>query len=353
MRACHLDCGVIVAAVFSLIVSSAMSARAVEIPDRSHPEDPVAHAERLYPALFDRLTTACLPLPKLPAGAVRSPAPSVEQEAALFVEALCEEADYRVRSTVRSILSPRNGPVFSSDLGSTQIIDGDWMRIDATDRAPFKAICQLDCWFKKGANPEINLEGTGFFVGPRVLITNSHNVYRDNAGGWAKRITVRPGRNGTIEPFGSQTTVTYTCPGDWLMTPTHDFDMAWVILPDRTLYDRVKYAFSYKATTDTFLKTVTLNCSGYPDSSTYKYKQYYDSETKDQVVSPSQFKHWLDTSSGSSGSPTYTYESGTRYVVGVHCAHSASTSPKTRYNVATRMTKTYSDWTKDFIKRNP
>lgn len=330
----------------ALTALALLASGTVAAQESSQPDTYAASTDsRMYPAVLDRLTNAYLRTSKAPQGTVASPAPTFQQQAACFVSALIEEACYRVRSTVAAILG---------DLNPMQIIDGDWKKVEDTTKLPYKAICHIAPKFRKGSNAPVVLEGTAFFVGPRVLLTNAHNLYRDNVGGWAKEIRIAPGRNGNSEPYESQTVIsTFVVAGEWIGTPTNDFDIGWIILPDSTLYDRVGYAFGYKTTTDTFLKGSTLNTAGYPDSSTYKYRMYYDSETKDQAVSPKQFKHWLDTSSGSSGSPLYYIDSKVRYVVGVHCAHSASTNPKDRFNVGTRMTKQYYDWTRDIIKSNP
>lgn len=346
--------------VFSLLASwTTMCVLGPAFPSAhaEEPDAPGAFAPPSYPAVFDRLSPSYFVRPELPEGAVYSPALSPEREAELFLQALIEDAQHRATKAIDAALPP---VAESSDVGPAQTIDKDWKKIDDTTKTPYKAICHLDCWFMTTAGKLKNLEGTGFMVSPRVIVTNAHNLYRSNmTGSWVTGIDVHPGRNGSEKPFGSQRATSFVIPGEYFGVPSKEaknYDIGWIILPDRTLYNAgANYAFNYKTMSDASLKTQTMNCVGFPDSETYKYRMYLDSETKDQVVAASYFKHWLDTSSGSSGSPVYYIDSKTkeRYVVGVHCAHSLSNEKGHPFNYATRMTKTYFEWTRDFIKQNP
>ena len=44
-----------------------------------------------------------------------------------------------------------------------------------------------------------------------------------------------------------------------------------------------------------------LNVNGYPNPYAWNFQQYKDYETKNNVVSTSQFRHYCDTLGGSSG----------------------------------------------------
>jgi len=63
---------------------------------------------------------------------------------------------------------------------------------------PWRRYCALRITFPSGAS----YRGTGFFIGPRAVATAGHCVYLRNQGGWARKIEVIPGNNGSKRPFG-------------------------------------------------------------------------------------------------------------------------------------------------------
>lgn len=260
-------------------------------------------------------------------GLVQVTLPGAGDPVSRLAGALAEDAGYRTGQMIESIASLGFEP--------QRIIDGDWRKVQNAQVTPYRAICNIECtWFDDSTS-----HGTAFFVGPRVLITNAHLVWRgDKPNHLPAGIEVSPGRQGYLRPFGTATVTQYRIPWEWSNGHENEYayDIAWLILDDRTLYKRVGYHFGYRATTDARLKSWNLNISGYPRPDLYRFQQYRDYETRDQVVRASWFRHYLDTKPGSSGSPVYAIRDGRRFVVGVHCA-----AGEERYNLATRMTKKY------------
>lgn len=273
-------------------------------------------------------------------GLVGSPATSIGSQTSRLVGALAEDAGYRVGQVAGAILS---------GFDPSRIIDGDWTKVTNASAAPFKGTCHIESTWGDGSKSS----GTAFFVGRRVLLTNSHNCWSsDFPGNWASSIEVNPGRKGNSRPFGSAICTNFWVPTEWTTGDENnpDFDIAWLILDDRTLYNRVGYYIGYKTSSNSALTGYNLNVNGYPNPYQWNFQQYKDYETKNNEVFTSQFRHYCDSLGGSSGSCCYVILDGSRYCVGVHRGASIG-SPV--YNVATRMTKRYFDDTKEFKAEYP
>ena len=77
--------------------------------------------------------------------------------------------------------------------------------------------------------------GTGWFVGPRLLVTAGHVVYIKNSGvagrdGWVQKIVVMPGRNGGTLPFGSATTSNFWSVVGWATDGDGEYDYGAIVL---------------------------------------------------------------------------------------------------------------------------
>ena len=78
---------------------------------------------------------------------------------------------------------------------------GGHRRITATSSPLYRNIVQVITRFPNGATST----GTGFLIAPHVVLTAGHNLHHFRGGGWATNVTVTPGRNGLIMPFGHTT----------------------------------------------------------------------------------------------------------------------------------------------------
>lgn len=295
------------------------------------------------PALAEMAWTRLSSNSPAPQGAVMSPEPTLDRKIAYLTEALVEEATYRVRRAIEAI-------VYS--VQPQYIIDGSWMKVTNTTAVPYRGVCQIAITFPKKKNGAyIVAQGTAFFVSPRVLMTSGHSVYSHDYGGWARQIEVTPGRNGNHLPYGSQTAYTTSTLGEWIGDEHEDYDIGWIILPDRTLYDRTGFYFGLATTTNKFLASETLRSAQFPDPFKYKYQMYWDYAGRDQDVRTRHFLHYHDVAGGSSGSPMYYVKNGDRYVVGVVEGEVQGT--KERWNLATRIIAGYIQITRDLSRSNP
>ncbi|MBW4455277.1 MAG: hypothetical protein KME55_22610 [Nostoc indistinguendum CM1-VF10] len=66
----------------------------------------------------------------------------------------------------------------------------DRLLINVPDKHPWRMICSLEI---KGSSDSGGI-GTGWFIGPKTLVTAGHCVYHSSLGGWAQEITIYPGR---------------------------------------------------------------------------------------------------------------------------------------------------------------
>jgi V8-like Glu-specific endopeptidase len=93
----------------------------------------------------------------------------------------------------RSSLSIVNPSVLTPE---SVIGTDDRIRVLDPETMPWRMICSLEISGRTGKGI-----GTGWFVGPKTIITAGHCVYHPNFGGWANEIKIYPGRYGTNFPF--------------------------------------------------------------------------------------------------------------------------------------------------------
>lgn len=195
----------------------------------------------------------------------------------------------------------------------TVIGSEDRTRIVDTELTPWRMICSLA--IEAGGR---NLVGTGWFAGPRTVITAGHCVYDPaQMGGWADTITVRPGRDGGHEPFTRGTTNRYSTVDLWLNDPDPDFDYAAIHL-DEPLGDQVG-AFAYGVLPDADLESLGVNVSGYPISPGLGRQQWFH-VNRVLHVGERRLYYDVDTKRGQSGAPVWVYEDqgAEPVVVGIH-----------------------------------
>jgi V8-like Glu-specific endopeptidase len=173
--------------------------------------------------------------------------------------------------------------------------------------------------------------GTGWFIGPRTLITAGHVVYIKGSGvpgrdGWVKTIDVMPGRNGGSLPFGSVRSVSFRSVVGWTNNGDEHYDYGAIIIPT-TLGNTVGW-FGFGVFSDADLRAATANISGYPGDKP-PGTQWYDNHRVAAVDSRKVF-YDIDTMGGQSGSAVYRIKDGKRIAVAVHAYGGATTNSGTR-----------------------
>jgi glutamyl endopeptidase len=209
------------------------------------------------------------------------------------------------------------GPLPESIIGTD-----DRKRILDTDLAPWRMICALSI---KGANG--TAIGTGWFVGPRTLLTAGHCVFARELGGdgWAQSITIIPGRNGPEDqPYGAVTATNFSIHKNWGEGHHQDFDIGCIHLTE-PLGEKTGW-FGFASFKPEDLKEKLVNVSGYPADKGFGREQYFHADRVHNVTARRVF-YEVDTFGGQSGSPVWIQadSSSAPVAVAVH-AYGVSTS---------------------------
>lgn len=188
-------------------------------------------------------------------------------------------------------------------------------RIRDTEASPFRMVCAL-----KIEAPWGRFVGTGWFAGPRTIVTAGHCVFdRSTMGGWAERIVVTPAQDGDEPPpFETFDAKRFSTVDRWEDHRDPDFDIGAIHL-DKPAGEAVGW-FSVGALTDDELMNSLVNVSGYPASPGGGVQQWW-AKNRIRAVTPRRIFYDVDTSGGQSGGPAYIYQSESAtdpIVVGIH-----------------------------------
>lgn len=205
----------------------------------------------------------------------------------------------------------------------------DRVEVGNTTAVPWRWVCKLIITFPNGATGGC----TGWFIGPKAVMTAGHCVYSSANGGWAKKIEVIPGMKGATRPYGSMVGTSFRSVTGWTQNSDPNFDYGCIILPSPSLGNQVGY-FGFAALTDASLQNLLVNNSGYAGDKPFG-TQWFNAGTV-TTVTARKIYYMLDTYGGQSGSPTWRFLNGQRHAVGVHayggCPNSATRIVTAVYN---------------------
>lgn len=168
--------------------------------------------------------------------------------------------------------------------------------------------------------------GTGWFIGPRTLLTAGHCVYSDSDfGGWIGRIEVSPGRKAETFPFGTVNAVRFSALKRWQTDQDPDYDVGCIHL-DEPLGDTVGW-FKTAALSDGELNSSMLNVSGYPGDKGGTTQWHHANRVLRTAAR--RIYYDIDTYGGQSGSPVWRQENDASepIAVGIHAYGVGGTSP--------------------------
>jgi glutamyl endopeptidase len=226
-------------------------------------------------------------------------------------------AEERSRSLAHLVVTGKSGPIappFESVIGADERV-----RILDTDLPPWRMICALRMRGPTGAGAI----GTGWFIGPRTVLTAGHCVFSNHFfGGWASSIEVIPGLLGAgpddeTRPYGSVTSEQFSSIDRWTETEDADFDMGCIHL-DEPKGDEAGW-FALAAPDPEALVGYLVNVSGYPADRGGGSEQYHGSNRVLRVTERRLF-YEVDTYGGQSGAPVWIHENegAPPLAVGIH-----------------------------------
>jgi V8-like Glu-specific endopeptidase len=213
----------------------------------------------------------------------------------------------------------------SPSIGTLEVVIGDKddrVQIENTTAAPFSGITQLEITARDGRQ----YMGTGMMVGrtqhASVFLTAAHCVYYHEGGGFPRKVTLSPGRNGDAFPFGryviepDQDIGEILVPQGWINNRDRTQDYALFIVPDPVQGPEgdVPHVFKYAALTDSQLAGKLANIAGFPvdlnNALMFGELLFYHAERITGIEDRIVF-YQTDTTGGQSGSPVFHTDPGT------------------------------------------
>lgn len=200
----------------------------------------------------------------------------------------------------------------------------DRIRIPNTTQIPWRRICALRITFPSGAT----YRGSGFLIGPRSLATAGHCVYLHNQGGWARRVEVIPGCNGSARPFGQAVSTSFRSVVGWVTNKKPEYDFGCIVLPPGSFGGSNLGSFGFAAFDAAKLLAQPAVLAGYPGDK--PFAELWGMARKIKTVTAKTLIYDIDSMGGQSGAPVYIMRNGQRYVVGVHNYGAATGNSATR-----------------------
>ncbi|MBX7221325.1 MAG: trypsin-like serine protease [Blastocatellia bacterium] len=198
----------------------------------------------------------------------------------------------------------------------------DRVKITDTTVLPWRTVCKMYMTFPNGQQ----YIGSGTLIAAKYMLTAGHCVYSSADGGYATRIEVVPGQNGTYRPYGSALATKLRAFSGFVSSGSSNDDMALVTL-DKNIGTTTGFLAYASLTT---VNGITGNIAGYPGDRDGGINMYYHSGA---ISSSNTYRvfYSIDTYGGQSGSGVYQRVNDTRTIFAVH-TNGGSTNAGTRIN---------------------
>ncbi|UOQ68248.1 trypsin-like serine peptidase [Hymenobacter volaticus] len=215
---------------------------------------------------------------------------------------------------------------FSQQLTDLEVIIGtdDRVQVTNTTNVPYRRICHLSIKAADGTS----FLGTGFFIGPRTIMTAGHCVYIHEHGGWPQQIIVSPARNVANRPYGQIVATSFGSVKGWVNNQSRNHDYGVIQLSKNDRVSPEIGSFGFGMFSDQALRSKQLSTAGYPGDKPSGTMMFHS--RKATAVDPNTIVYDIDTVGGQSGSAVYDEN---RIVVGIH------TNGASAGNSATRITQ--------------
>ena len=218
-------------------------------------------------------------------------------------------------------LSSSNDKTMPGNVGSTdddetdnpqpeRILGADNRRIlSPTTTFARSAMSKLYVTFPNG----ITYNCSASIVGSKYALTSGHCVYSHTDGGWASKVIVIPGMDGSYLPYGTVNAVYLRTYDKWVYNRDTRFDMALLTLDRKVGLVTGWFGLGYFSS----INRVRGHIGGYPADKTWGVKLHYDN---DLVTDSNTYRVYyrIDTSPGQSGSGVYRKLNNDRFIFAVH-----------------------------------
>ncbi len=244
------------------------------------------------------------------------------------------------------VYAQSHAPVLPGAGIRTVLGDDGRTHVEDTRNPPWRMVCQLRIEGPFGSGV-----GTGWFAGPRTVVTAGHCVFdAEGLGGWATRILVSPGmRDGDTSAFGSFEAKRFATTDQWRLGRDMDGDIGVIQLdavPGRWDPGGQVGWFGIAALPDDALRDVMVNVSGYPRDKPAAggalATQQWHARNRVTELTPRRLFYEVDTAVSQSGGPAYVVDrpGSAPVVVGVHAygVEGSPAGPGASANSAPRIT---------------
>lgn len=190
----------------------------------------------------------------------------------------------------------------------------DRVLVQDTTVFPYSAVCQLIIHLPGNRRAR----GTGWLMGPQLVVTAGHCVHEGEGGGYFESVEVIPAMNGATRPFGSQMASqnALRASSSWISQGSLAGDYGAILLdrPFESDSGASPGVFETAVRTDAELDGAMLELSGYPGDKAFG-EQWIDQDPVSSLQ-PGRIRYYLDTYGGQSGSGSRTLPDN--QVVGIH-----------------------------------
>ena len=184
---------------------------------------------------------------------------------------------------------------------------------------PYSAIAAIEVYDDIG---QLTETCTAAFVGPDAVLTAGHCLWDPETGHWASHVRVIPGKDGPLEPFGSQFATDWWAPDAFIASGgASNDDWGLIRLPDGHLAADAHW-LPIAALSDAQLgaDTFTPAVAGYP-SDIGEGTMWLDSAPGLAIIDPALLWYAIDTGPGESGAPIWSSDRASpafAQVAGIH-----------------------------------
>ncbi len=134
----------------------------------------------------------------------------------------------------------------------------DRSKVIDTRLPPWNGNCRLIITLANGRKAV----GTGWLMGPRLVVTAGHCVHRGRGGGYFPQVEVVPGADGVTQPFGSQVSKKLVASKAWREQGDIEEDFGAIILDKPFDFALDQHRVVVEA--DDVLKAGDISVAGYP-----------------------------------------------------------------------------------------